>query len=69
MKMTLDQLRVDSYATQVSETELTEIKGGTWVLCAFALLAAFVEAVHGDCDDPSNHEHIDPAWDLHAGGL
>ncbi|WP_422090370.1 hypothetical protein [Tenacibaculum ovolyticum] len=33
MKMTLDQLRVDSYATQVNESELTEIKGGTWIFC------------------------------------
>ena len=35
MKMTLDQLKVDSYATQVSENELTEIKGGTAWFCDF----------------------------------
>lgn len=29
MKLTLDQLKVDSYANQVSENELTEVKGGT----------------------------------------
>ena len=33
MKLTLDQLRVDSYATQVSENELTEVKGGTTPVC------------------------------------
>ncbi|WP_299136863.1 hypothetical protein [uncultured Tenacibaculum sp.] len=33
MKMTLDQLRVDSYAAQVNENELTEIKGGTSPVC------------------------------------
>ena len=28
MKLTLDQLKVDKYATQVSENELAAIKGG-----------------------------------------
>ena len=34
MKLTLDELKVDSYATQVSESELTEVKGGTTPACA-----------------------------------
>ncbi|MBD3907109.1 hypothetical protein NAL32_21640 [Chryseobacterium sp. Ch-15] len=48
MKLTLDQLRVDSYATQLSETELTEVKGGTTPGCAwlgYAAVAAAVTAV------------------------
>jgi len=40
MKMTLDQLRVDSYATQVNESELTEVKGGTTPLCVVIVVAA-----------------------------
>lgn len=33
MKPTLDELKVESYSTQVSEKELTEIKGGTTYWC------------------------------------
>jgi hypothetical protein len=44
MKLTLDQLRVDSYSTQVSENELTEIKGGTTIQC-WQLAAAVATAV------------------------
>ena len=36
MKLTLDQLKVDSYSTQICETELTEIKGGSWFFCSCA---------------------------------
>ena len=36
MRLTLDQLKVDSYSTQICETELTEIKGGSWVFCSCA---------------------------------
>ena len=39
MKLTLDQLRVDSYATQVSGNELTEVKGGTTPWCVYAGIA------------------------------
>lgn len=34
MKPTLDDLKVESYSTQISEKELTEIKGGTTYYCA-----------------------------------
>lgn len=33
MKLTLDQLQVDSYATQISNQELTEVKGGSTPGC------------------------------------
>jgi len=55
MKMTLDQLRVDSYATQVSETELTEVKGGTWLQCfkyAVLLVLAGLETMDEACGGP-----------------
>lgn len=29
MKLSLDNLKIDSYASQLSETELVEVKGGT----------------------------------------
>jgi hypothetical protein len=44
MRMTLDQLRVDSYATQVSEHELTEVKGGSTPVCAAYAAYATVAA-------------------------
>lgn len=62
MKLTLDQLRVDSYATQLSEAELTDVKGGTTLVCvdvgiaAVTAIAAVVTAVsagandHKECD-------------------
>lgn len=40
MKLAIDDLRVESYSTQVSELELTEIKGGTTPVCAFAVAYA-----------------------------
>jgi hypothetical protein len=43
MRLSIDDLRVDSYATQVSELELTEVKGGTTPWCVYvgcALIAA-----------------------------
>ena len=40
MKMSLDQLKVDSYAAQVSENELTDVKGGSTPLCVAAYAAA-----------------------------
>ena len=36
MKMSLSDLQVESYATQLSETELTEVKGGSSLPCAAA---------------------------------
>ena len=33
MKMSLDELKVDSYAAQVNKNELTEVKGGTTPIC------------------------------------
>ncbi len=38
--MTLDELKVDSYSANVSENELTEIKGGTGWYCTAAEIAA-----------------------------
>lgn len=48
MKLSLAELKVDSYATQVSETELTAVKGGSSAPCAawlYAAGAAIVTAV------------------------
>lgn len=42
MKLSIDDLRVDSYATQVSENELTEVKGGTTPICVLAVVAVLV---------------------------
>lgn len=42
MKLTLDQLKVDSYANQVSESELTEVKGGTSPACVVYGVVAVV---------------------------
>ena len=33
MKLSLDELKVDSYAVQVSESELADVKGGSAWLC------------------------------------
>lgn len=42
MKLSIDALKVDSYAMQVSENELTEIKGGTTLPCALYFVGAAV---------------------------
>ncbi len=39
MKLSLDELKVDSYAVQVSEIELADVKGGTTPGCAAAWVA------------------------------
>ena len=39
MRLSIDDLRVQSYATQVSELELTEVKGGSTPLCYVAVAA------------------------------
>jgi len=52
MKLTLDQLRVDSYATQVIENELTEVKGGTtWYCVGVAVISAAAAIAAIDKDD------------------
>jgi hypothetical protein len=35
MKLSIEDLRVDSYATQLSELDLTEVKGGTTPVCVW----------------------------------
>ena len=47
MKLSIDDLRVDSYTTQVSELELTEVKGGSTPGCwlGYTVVAAAVTAV------------------------
>lgn len=46
MVLSIDDLRVDSYATQLSEIELTEVKGGaTPALLGYVAVAALVTAV------------------------
>jgi hypothetical protein len=44
MRLTIDDLRVDSYSSQVSELELTEVKGGTTPFVA-DIIVALVEVV------------------------
>lgn len=45
MKLNLNQLTVDSYSTQVSENELTEIKGGSFLICSCASLKPVAEEI------------------------
>jgi hypothetical protein len=40
-KLTLDQLEVENFATQVSEEELSNLKGGSTVPCASFLLTLY----------------------------
>lgn len=47
MKLSLDQLKVDSYATQVSNQELTEVKGGTSPGCIVYGVVAVVGIAAG----------------------
>lgn len=42
MKLSIDDLRVDSYAIQLSEQELTEVKGGTTIPCGLYVLAGAI---------------------------
>lgn len=64
MKMTLDELKVDSYATEVSERELTEVKGGSgWVCTAVGIAASIIIAIvdgGGDSDTPDTPDTPDP---------
>jgi hypothetical protein len=57
MKMNLDELRVDSYSSQIAESELTNVKGGTTWGCATYLAAKLVEAVAEVITDDAPHEH------------
>ncbi|WP_299136865.1 hypothetical protein [uncultured Tenacibaculum sp.] len=43
--MTLDQLRVDSYAAQVNENELTEVKGGSTWTCVTTGLSILADLI------------------------
>lgn len=51
MKLTLDQLKVDSYASQVSENELTEVKGGTSPVCIVIGAAVLLAGCSGNSND------------------
>jgi hypothetical protein len=42
MKLSIDDLMVDSYAIQLCEQELTEIKGGTTLPCAGYVLVGTI---------------------------
>ncbi|WP_257669570.1 hypothetical protein [Parapedobacter tibetensis] len=42
MKLSIEDLMVDSYAVQLCEQELTEIKGGTTVPCGVYVLVGTV---------------------------
>lgn len=44
MKLSLDELEVESYALQVSESELSDVKGGTTWWCIFDAAVAVVGA-------------------------
>lgn len=43
-KLSLDGLKVESYASQVSETELAEVKGGSYWACAFDVATLIIAA-------------------------
>lgn len=47
MKLSIDDLMVDSYAIQLCEQELTEIKGGTTIPCGLYVLVGTVVTVIG----------------------
>ena len=62
MKLTLDQLKVDSYSTQICENELTEVKGGSGWICVVAALFGAAAQVHDymhELDDQSFWEEYD----------
>lgn len=42
MKLSLDELEVESYALQVSESELSDVKGGTTWWCVFDAAVAVI---------------------------
>jgi hypothetical protein len=57
MKLSIDDLRVDSYAAQLSELELTEVKGGsTWYCVGDAAIAAAAVVYEAFVKAPT-HEH------------
>ena len=51
-KLSLDDLRVESYASQVNESELAEVKGGTGLPCvgvAVAVLTLLYTVLKDNC--------------------
>ncbi|MEW7280692.1 hypothetical protein ABW636_19045 [Aquimarina sp. 2201CG1-2-11] len=57
MKLSLNELQVDSYATQVSENELTDVKGGTSLAClrVAAKWLAVTAAISGYLDEAARN--------------
>lgn len=68
MKLSIDDLRVDSYATQVSELELTEVKGGTSWPCALVPVAIqiAVEVVKSLVDTPKPVQSETKIYGIHV---
>ena len=52
MKMSLNELKVDSYAAQVNKNELTNVKGGSTPVCGSAVLALAAIVVNLIQEDP-----------------
>ena len=64
MKLSLDELKVDSYAVQASETELAEVKGGTGTICVdigIALASVVVAGYSAWKSNGSAPEHMQSA--------
>jgi hypothetical protein len=56
MKLSINDLRVDSYATQVSELELTEVKGGTGWACAIPIIDTVAKIVIAAIEADNDHK-------------
>jgi hypothetical protein len=56
MKLSIDDLRVHSYATQVNELELTEVKGGSGWACAIPLVEVLVKVVEAAIAADNDHK-------------
>lgn len=61
MKLSLEELKVESYASQVSETELTAVKGGSSAPCGIyvlgaALVTGVVAITNNLIDKANDHE-------------
>ena len=58
MRLSLAELQVDSYANQVSETELTAVKGGSTQACALygavAVVITAIATVINTCTSAAN---------------
>lgn len=60
MKLSLDELKIESYSSQISENELTEVKGGTAWFCWVAQTLAEWEAdrqAEADCQFWYDYAH------------